>query len=256
MTLSTLDTVLWVASLLGHVTLLFVLIARVRWRQFPVFTSFVAFNVLRTIVLFLVRQHGTRHGYFLAYWITGFADYLFQIALILEIARDVLRPAGRWVLEARRVFVVWGAAGLLVAAGLALTIGPPESKGLDLWDVRITVFTSLLTCGLFLAMATAANRLGLGRRSHILALGQGLTAWAFVALLEDFGHVTLGWNRQFIVFVHLREAIYLAVLGYWIWTFWRPEAARPQLSGESDGIPVALREEVHYDHTRLNRPPL
>ena len=256
MTLSILDTVLWVASLLGNATLFTVLIARSRWRQYPVFTSFVAFSAVRTIVLFLVHQYGTRHDYFLVYWGTGFADYLFQIALILEIALDVLRPAGRWVTEARRAFIVWGVAGVLVAAALASQIGPPESKGLDLWEVRITVFTSLLTCGLFLAMATAANRLGLGRRSHILALGQGLTAWAFVALLEDFGHVAFGWNRQFIVFVHIRMLIYLAVLGYWTVAFWRSEISRSHSFGESGAISVALRERVHYDRSRFERPPL
>ncbi len=256
MTLSLLDTTLWVASLLGHATLFFVLIARSRWRHLPVFTTFVAFSVLRTIALFLVHRYGTRHGYFVTYWSTGFADYLFQVALILEIAHDVLRPAGRWVIEARRAFLLWSAAGVLVAAAFALRIGPPEAKGLDLWDVRITVFTSLLTCGLFLAMATAANRLGLGRRSHILALGQGLTAWAFAALLEDFGHVALGWNRQFIVFVHVRMLIYLAVLGYWIVAFWRPELSRSRSFAEKGVFPVALGMEVHYDHTRFERPPL
>ena len=244
MTLSTLDNLLWVAGFIGHVTLFLVLLVRSRWRQLPIFTLLIGFQALRTPLLFGVLRHGTRHGYFLAYWITGFADYLFQIALILEIARDVLRPSGRWVVEARRAFLLWGAAGVLVAAALALQIGPPESKGLDLWDVRITVFTSLLTCGLFLAMASAANRLGLSRRSHILALGQGLTAWAFVALLEDFGHVALGWNRQFIVFVHLRMLIYLAVLGYWIAAFWRSDTQKSYSPSKENLNPVALREEV------------
>ena len=49
-----------------------------------------------------------------------------------------------------------------------------------------------------------------------LAIGQGLTAWSFIALLEDFSHVTLGWNRQFIILVHVRMLAYIAVLVYWI----------------------------------------
>lgn len=249
MNLSTLDNVLWVAGFIGHVTLLLVLLVRSRWRHFPIFTLLIAFQALRTILLFFVLRHGTRHGYFLAYWITGVVDYFFQVALIVEIARDVLRPAGRWVLEARHAFLVWGVVGVLLAATLALFIGPPEARGLDLWDVRVTVFTSLLTCGLFLAMATAANRLGLGRRSHVLNLGQGLTAWAFVSLLEDFGHVALGWNRQFIVFVHLRMLIYLAVLIYWIVIFWQRETSRGRIVSSRDTISVAPGKEVHYDGT-------
>lgn len=245
MTLSTLDTVLWVAGFVGQATLLFVLLLRSRWRPVPVFTGFVGFSALRTASLFLINRYGTRHGYFLAYWITGFADYGFQIALILEIALDVLRPGGRWILEARRAFLLWGVAGLLLAVALSLYMGPPESKGLDLWDARITVFTSLLTCGLFLAMATAANRLRLGHRGFALAIGQGLTAWAFIALLEDFGHVALGWNRQFIVLVHVRMLVYIAVLLYWIVTFWRSEGSQPGSFGKSEEILLALRHDLH-----------
>jgi len=80
MNLSALDNALWAASLIGHVALLLILIVRKRAREFPVFTLFVASEVLRTVLLFLVLHYGTKHGYFLAYWITGFANYLFRSA--------------------------------------------------------------------------------------------------------------------------------------------------------------------------------
>jgi hypothetical protein len=66
-----------------------------------VFTGFVAWEALTTIALFLVSQYETKHTYFLSYWITGFADYIVQLAVIYEVARDVLRPTGTWVLDAR-----------------------------------------------------------------------------------------------------------------------------------------------------------
>lgn len=247
MNLSTLDNVLWAASFVGHVALVLVLVIRKRVREFPVFTGFLGYEALTTVMLFFVSGHGTKHAYFLAYWITGFANYLFQIALIYEIARDILRPTGTWVSDARKAFFGWGAAGMVAAAVFAMQIGVPQSKGFDLWDTRITVFTSLLTCALFLAMSVAANRLGLQWRSHVVALGQGLFIWSFIALLEDFGHVVFGWDREFVVFVHVRMLVYLSVLGYWMVAFWLPEKKRAPLSPEMNAYLVALHERVQYD---------
>jgi hypothetical protein len=254
MNLTYLDNVLWAAGFLGHAALLLILVMRRRWRAFPVFTSFIAFEVLRTALLFLVLRYGTRHGYFLAYWITGFADYVFQVSLIYEIARAILRPTGTWVRDARTAFLGWGMAGLVGSAGFALMIGPPEARGLDLWDVRVTVFTSLLTCELFLAMATAANRLGLQWRSYVVAIGQGIALWAFFSLMEEFGHVALGWDRQFVVLVHVRMVIFILVLVYWMVVFWRKERERNPLSAEMRAYLLALHKTVTYDLESIQGP--
>lgn len=247
MNLSGLDNALWAASLVGHVALVFVLVWRKKSHEFPVFTSFVGFGALTTVLLFLVLRYGSKHGYFLAYWITGFADYVFQVALIFEIARDVLRPTGTWVQDARKAFWGWGGAGLFWAAALASQIGPPQAKGFDLWDVRVTVFTSLLTCSLVTAMSVAANRLGLQERSPVVAIAHGIGVWAFIALLEEFGHVIFGWDRQFVLFVHIRELAYLLVLVYWTVIFWLPEKFRAPLSPEMTAYLVALHRRVQYD---------
>ncbi len=244
MNLSLLDNALWAASLIGHAALLLILIFRKRVREFPVFTLFVASEIFRTMLLFLIFRLGTKHGYFLAYWTTGFANYFFQVVLILEIGMNVLRPTGRWVLEARKSFLIWGAVGLLVAAIMAFEIGPSQSRGLDLWDSRITVFTALMTCGLFLAMVTAANRLGLRWRSQAFAIGQGLFLWAFISLLGDVGHTALGWNRDFVVLDHVLMFTYLAVLVFWSVTFWLPEKDRSALSPEIRAYLVAEQERL------------
>ena len=246
MKLSVLDNALWAASLFGHAALLLILFLRKRAREFPVFTFFVASEVFRTVLLFLVFRYGTKHGYFLAYWITGFANYLFQVGLIVEIGINVLRPTGRWVLEAGKSFLVFAATGLLVAALMAFEIGPSQSKGLDLWDTRVTIFTALMTCGLFLAMLMAANRLGLRWRSQVFAIGQGLFLWAFISLLGDVGHAALGWNRDFIVLDHVRMFTYLAVLVFWSVTFWQPERERAELSPEIRAYLLAAHEELEY----------
>jgi hypothetical protein len=249
MKFSTLDNALWAASLIGHVALVLILVWRRKLREFPVFSAFIAFSALRTILLFFVYRFGSNHQYFLAYWITGGANYLFQVGLIVEIARNVLRPTGRWVLEARKSFLIWAAVGLGVAAIMAYELGPSQSKGLELWDTRITVFTALMTSGLFLAMMTAANRLGLRWRSQVYAVGQGLFLWSSIALLGDVAHTALGWNREFVVLDHVRMFAYLAVVVFWGITFWFPEKERAELSPEIRAYLVAAAARLEYDRS-------
>ncbi len=249
MKFSTLDNALWAASLIGHVALVLILVWRRKLREFPVFSAFIAFSALRTILLFFVYRFGTNHQYFLAYWITGGANYLFQVGLIVEIARNVLRPTGRWVLEARKSFLIWAAVGLGIAAIMAYELGPSQSKGLELWDTRITVFTALMTSGLFLAMMTAANRLGLRWRSQVYAVGQGLFLWSSIALLGDVAHTALGWNREFVVLDHVRMFAYLAVVVFWGITFWFPEKERAELSPEIRAYLVAAAARLEYDRS-------
>lgn len=256
MNLSLLDNALWAASLIGHAVLLLLLLFRKRASEFPVFTTFVASEVVRTMLLFLVFRYGTKHGYFLAYWTTGFMNYFFQVGLLAEIGGKVLRPTGRWILEARRSFLIYGGLGLVVAAVMAVEIGQPQAKGLDLWDARVTVFTALLTCGLFLAMLLTANRLGLRWRSQVFAVGQGLFLWSFIALLADVGHTALGWNREFVVLDHIRMFAYLGVLVFWSVTFWLPEKERAEFSPEIRAYLLAVNERLGYDLNSANRHQL
>ena len=247
MTLSVLDNALWAAGLLGHAALLGVLLLRKRWRLLPVFTLFVAFQVARTCLLFLVLKYGSGHQYFLSYWMTGFLDYVFQLGLIFELAGIALRPTGTWIRDAHTAFIAWSAVGLVLAAGFGMLLHPSELRGLDLWDLRVTVFTSMLTCEVFLSMSFAANRLGLRQGRYEVAIGQGLGFWALISLLEQFAHGILGWDRPFDLFTHLRMGLYIVILVYWIRVLWRPQPQQAPPSPEMQRYLVALHAQVQYD---------
>jgi len=247
MGLSTLDNALWAAGFVGHVALFAILLLRSRWRRFPVFTSLIAYQAAVTLALFLISRHGSRHTYFVAYWGLGLGDYCFQVALIFEIARNVLRSTGTWVRDARTAFLLWSAVSTLLAAGLCLTISPPAVRGLDLWEVRATLFTSLLTCELFLSISVAANRLGIPWRGHVMALGQGLVAWAAVAVTGDVAHVATGWRKELIIFDQTRMYVYLGALLLWIVSFSRPEVEQAPMSPGMQEYLLALHQQALDD---------
>jgi hypothetical protein len=252
MNLSTLAGALWAAGFIGHAALFSVLIYRRRWREIPVFTAYMAFQSVLTPVLFAIYRHGSLFWYARVYWSSAVLDFALQVGIVMEIAYIVLRPTGTWVRDAKKLFFLSGGGGVLLAAGLAWIVSPPAANVLDRWEVRGNLFTSLVICELFVLMTMTANRLGLGWRSHVMALGQGLTAWASVAVLIDALHSYFGTEREFAVLEHVRMLVYLAALVYWGVQLWLDEPARQPISDELQRHIIALRRRVEYDLGRVD----
>lgn len=251
MNLSSVDDVLWAASFLGHAALFLTLLIRGRWRAFPIFTTYAGFHTGLEIAVYLLLHalHGQQATiwYAYTYWTSEIADFALQVGLVLEMARIVLRPTGTWLRDARRQFLLGGCAGVGIAALLAWGVSPPGLRGLERWQVRGSLFTSLVTCELVLVMALSATRLGLGWRSHVMALGQGLAVWSIVAVAVDGIQSYVGGAQQFATLDHLRITVYCTALVYWIVQFWVKEPARRPISPEMRDYLVALHQTIAYD---------
>jgi hypothetical protein len=247
MTFTALQNVLWGSGFIGHVVLLAVLIFRRQAKTFPVFTAWTAYQIVDTISLFLVSRVAGQRIYFDAYWLFAFGDYALQFGLIYEIARDVLRPTGSWIQDARSWFFLWGSVGLLLAAGLALKLAPAGSTGFEIWTARSWIFVSLVTCELYLSMCAAANRLGLQWRSHVMALGEGLALWAAASLLADAAQYIAGWGNHVVLFSNIRSSVYICSLIFWIFSFASREPEREPLSDEMQEYLCALHNRIQYD---------
>jgi len=251
MALSTLDELLWAAIFIGCVALLGVLLYRQRWREIPVFTTFIAYEVAKNIGLFLALRTGSRHLYAAIYWPAAFLDFCLQLAVVIEIARIVLRPTGTWVQDAKKQFVFWGSAGAAVAAALAWAVSPPTTPALERWEMRGNLFTALVICELVTVITITSNKLGLGWRSHVMALGQGLTAWSVVAVVVDVLHSYLGKVRAFLLLEHVLTFVSVGTLAYWIIRLGQEEPARQPISSDLQAYILALDRRVRYDVKRI-----
>jgi len=247
MNLSALDLVLWVAGFLANAALFTTLVVRHRWRQFPIFTAFMGFDALASPVLFVFFHFCSSGWYMRAYWFEALIDFAFQLGVIFEIARIVLRPTGSWVRDARKQFFLFGGVGILLAAALPWLVNPPASSLLERLVVRGDLFTSLVICELIAVLTRTSKSLGLGWRNHVMALGNGWTVWAVVAILIDGLHSYFGAVRYFGVLEHVRTFAYLTALGYWTVQFWLEEPARQPISPELSNYIQALHRRIKMD---------
>ncbi len=244
MNLSALDLGLWAAILFGEAALFPILLYRRRWREFPVFTAFMGFWIAQNALLYAIHRLGSHAWYARVYWSGVLLDFAFQLAVVWEIARIVMRPTGTWVRDARRQFILWGAAGILLAAALPWLVSPPASSLLPRLELRGSLFASLVTCELIAVVTRTSRSLGLGWRNHVMALGNGWTAWAVAAILVDGLHSYFGAQRYFSELEHARMFVCLAALGYWMVQFWLEEPVRRPISPE-------LRAYIEDLHRRI-----
>ncbi len=231
MALSFVAVLLWAVSFLLDAALLALLLYQRKYRLVPWFTGWIAFQIIYNVAGFVALQFGSKLVYRDVYWSGAFLDFAFQIAVVLEIAANVLRRSGRWVEGARTRLVVAGAAALAVALLLAWFMTPAAETRLDAWDARASLFTTLFICLLFTSIMAASQRLGLAWRSYVMREGYGMTIWVLVAFVTDTLHAYWRTAASFTALEHVRMAFYLGSLVYWIVAFSIPEkkpAALPQ----------------------------
>lgn len=252
MSLSTLDWILVALTSLGNTVLFAILMIRCRWKLFPVFTSFMGFETVLNPLFYLIVRSGSVSWYARTYWSVIFIEFFLELGVVWEIARIVMRPTGSWVRDARKQFIVWGAAGILFAAAVPFLVTPPAVSLLDRVNMRGNLFAALVICELIAVVTRTSKSLGLGWRNHVMALGNGWTLWAVVAILVDGLHGYFGAERYYGDLEHVRMFVYVIVLGYWGVQFWLEEPARQPISPELRAYIQVLHERIEHDLDTLS----
>jgi hypothetical protein len=251
MNLSIVAELIWATSFAGHVALLAVLLIRRRWREFPVFTGYIAFHAIETPILYVLFLVHSSALYANVYWTCALVDFAFQIGIVFEVARNVMKPTGTWLRDARKQFLLGGSAGLLLAAGLTWWLTPPGVHGPARLEMKGNLFAAFLICELFLIISSTARKLGLGWRNHVLAITQGFGAWVVVSLLTGALQSYFGHSSYFAPLNYAHQFVSVGVLAYWITQMWREEPIRQPISDELQQYIIALHNSVEYDLTKL-----
>ena len=256
MHLTGIDFLLWAAGFLAHIVLLAVLFARRRVQSFPIFSTLIATNIVRTLALYLiVLDHGSKHEYLLAYSSFAILDLVLQLGVVYEMASHVFRPLGHWAPDVRGSFLVMVSISLLVAAGLTyLPDNPPAPTWLKSALIRGNFFSATLMAELFLGMVILSITVGLPWKTHAARIAQGFGFYSLVCILTEAAHTYLGMDHDARVssaVSYFRISSYLFTVGYWTVTLWVQAPAPRELPDEMRAQLFVLHRRLESDLGRL-----
>lgn len=256
MNFSALDYALWAANFLGVAVLFSILIFQRRWREFPVFTLLMGFSAVTNVLLYAINSGGSLLWYERVYITVDCLAFVLELGVVWEIARVVLRPTGSWVWDAKKLFIFWGAAGLLLAAAMPWLLVPLDATSparlLRVWDTRSGLFVDVVLSELVTVLLLTSNRLGLGWRNHVMALANGWGISAAIGIVVNGLHGYLGMQHGYDALDQVAEFAFPIVYAYWIIQFWREEPARRPLSPELSAYILALHESVKNNLDTVN----
>ena len=242
-------SILWTLTFAAHLVLLVVLIGRDRMARFPWFSASIGLIALRLLVVRLLM--GRLPQVTLAGIVVVMLDATAFVTLmvVVEMAR---RAFGR----ARRASWLAGAMSLIAVGAVVLIYwGPwPPVKTLGSYSTlqlleflaqKLGLLSDVETVGIGLLIVALGYRCGAGWRSHVQRIVIGLSTaslaqiaveaiWQAVAR-SAVVHEMAEYNRV----IHLRDnifnannAIYIAVLIWWIVVLWKDEPGTARLSAQ------------------------
>ena len=218
MQLTNLDLLLWALSLTGHCILLAVLIIRHRTASFPVFTTLIAANIFRTVVLYSTHRFGSAETYFYTYWTLAIVDVALQMAVVYELSTHVFQPLGAWAPDVRRSFLALISVSIAIACILTWLATPPARLVRLVVVIRGNFFSSVLMSELLVAMMALSVTMGLPWRTHAARLAQGFGVYSIFGILTETAHTYFGSARgknTYQLISHVRIVLYLICVAYW-----------------------------------------
>ena len=254
MHLNGLDLLFWVAGLAGHVALLFVLLWKKRAARFPIFTTLIAMNVVRTVILYGVLTFGTRRQYFYSYWSLTMVDAVLQFSVVYEMAAHAFRPLGAWARDVGDRMIGLIGLSLAIAGGLTWLASPPTRLWMQTVVIKGNFFSEVCMSELFVGISALSVTSGLPLKTHAAKIAQGLGAYSIFEVLIEGGHNYFGVlrdNHVYQVLAHVRMTAYISCVCYWIVMLWREEPAPRLLTPEMRSQLSELRRRVQEDLERL-----
>ncbi|RXS97933.1 hypothetical protein [Silvibacterium dinghuense] len=228
------------------------MVFRRRVKAFPFFTCLVGFDALQSIVLLLASTRPRLYNGL--YWGGQVVDLLLQLAVVVEIARQVFRPFGRWAKDARAFWIAVSSVCFVLALGMVFLAQPQAPDSAWAWVLRGDLFAVMLTCMVSVAVLVTARRYGLSWRNHVMGLAQGWTFWAFITFVVETCHSYWGYGDVYFSLFYVGALAGVLAQAYWMFVFWRDEPTR-EMTPEMRQILVERQRELDYYVGKLVHRP-
>lgn len=181
------SNVIWVAGPAGNLIVLALMFRRRLVREFPVFSSYLAFHIIEALVSAAIYQHFSRMSqeYFYEYWVSQALGLSLRFGVIYEIFSQVLRPYEGLRRGSKLVFR-WILALLAVAAVGIAVVGPSTPAGFAVTGALVIQRSiDVVQCGLLVLLFLFASYFALTWRNYVFGIALGFGLIASVELLAS-----------------------------------------------------------------------
>lgn len=257
-----LDHLLPIASDAGQLLLLGILISRRLYRTFPVFSGFVLWQLGSDMLVYAALLSQPQHSYLAEHYVQMSylliaVNYLFEFAILLEIASNVLHPAKKAVSRGVFYFLLGGMLAA-VAACLFVAAHVNVAPFFSLRFFMVINTAAAILCVLTFLLITGFSRiLGLGWKNHVLQLTTGLAFYSVIELVVELMQSQLQAGPSYLSQYHMWSQIevlgYLCTLSFWCYAFLKKEAPRKEFSPQMAKILVSLSSGAKRQHAVLAR---
>lgn len=224
---------IWATAPVLELFCVFLLYRRKLLKQFKFFASFLAFQALKNVALFVAYRHTSQGSwiYFAAYWVgTAMAD-MFMIAVVYEIFCSAFKPfAG--LQDLARVAFKWAAASILLI-GFLVFVSTPASQPIKFnWlIVGVNSFeriVRLMELALLLFLFMGSQHLGVAKRNRVFGFALGFGIDAFFQLMV-YSALANSHISKMPMLAQLLPMVYYLSLLIWVGYLLQPEPAPESL---------------------------
>ena len=222
----TMDTAVPLAASAVDAAILVLLVSRRMLRTLPAFFSYQAWCLCSGVAGLVVLSFIPR-DYARFYLLNISGDALFQLAVLVELGRVVLRH-NRVAAPRRAVIVLLLMTATLMVWSLARWTLPEKLPQLIVLAIRMRQIFSVLQFASLLALIWLSTLRGLRWPERALQVATGLGFYFLIDLAVMVLHTHQSFGHQYVSLDYVASFSYLGVLGYWVICFARSERDRSE----------------------------
>lgn len=217
---------LWFAHPVLQAGLVGILLWRKLYRIFPIFLSYVAFQILVFALLFPLRSERFYTIFYYTFWTTTAISAILGFFVIHELFQDVFRPY-HTLRDLGSVLFKWAALVMLLVAGVvAASTASATEEPLRTGIMTLQRSVRVVQCGLILFLLVFSRYLGTNWRQRSFGIALGFGAFASIELaLVAINAATDNVFNQLLSSL-LNMAVYNVSILIWIGYMFAKSSAR------------------------------
>lgn len=250
----TLDSIFRFAGFGTEIALVAVVLSRRLYKTFPVFSSYLVWDLFDNFLLLAVSIHDPAH-YFKVYLIALAADSAFELAVLIELAWSVLRPF-RSALPRGAIVVVAILTGALCALiwpfahSAAYAHYGPQSRLLLHLQQTIAIMRILF----FLVLAGCSQLLSINWRDREMQIASGLGIYSLVSVGVSIVQAGQAVGQTYFYLNDLVLACGICCSLYWLVSFARQVAPRREFTPQMQSFLLAVAGAARSTRVAVTAP--